>query len=63
MKLSRARVIAVSSCALMLAASAGLLIAGPLNPPGGPVASSMKTLSEVEPRIVINATNTARRRR
>lgn len=58
MKLSRSRVIAVSCCALMLAATAGLLIAGPLTPPGGPVASTMKTLAEVEPRIAINATNT-----
>src|SRR6478672_5324618 len=32
--------------------------AGDLNPPAGPVASTMKTLSEVEPRIAINATNT-----
>src|SRR6185369_7398513 len=32
--------------------------AGNLNPPAGPVASTMKTLSEVEPRIPINATTT-----
>lgn len=32
--------------------------AGDLNPPAGPVASTMKNLSEVEPRIAINATNT-----
>jgi parallel beta-helix repeat protein len=32
--------------------------AGPLTPPGGPVAPTMKTLAEVEPRIAINATNT-----
>lgn len=32
--------------------------AGPLNPPSGAVASTYKTLSEVEPRIAINATNT-----
>ncbi|MFO0835898.1 MAG: right-handed parallel beta-helix repeat-containing protein [Phycisphaerales bacterium] len=35
-----------------------LVWAGPLNPPGGPVSSTYKTLSEVEPRIAINATNT-----
>lgn len=35
-----------------------MLIAGPLNPPVGPIASSYKTLGEVEPRIAINATNT-----
>lgn len=32
--------------------------AGPLDPPAGPVAPSYKTLSEVEPRIAINAVNT-----
>jgi hypothetical protein len=41
-----------------LAISAGLLIAGPLNPPAGPVAPTYKTLAEVEPRIAINAANT-----
>jgi len=38
--------------------AAGLLIAGPLNPPPGPVAPTYKTLSEVEPRIAINSANT-----
>ncbi len=33
-------------------------VAGPLDPPAGPVASTYKTLSEVEPRIAVNATNT-----
>jgi len=28
----------------------GLLFAGPLNPPAGPVTSTYKTLSEIEPR-------------
>ncbi len=32
--------------------------AGNLNPPAGPVAPTMKTLAEIEPRIAINATNT-----
>ncbi|MBX3323349.1 MAG: right-handed parallel beta-helix repeat-containing protein [Phycisphaeraceae bacterium] len=32
--------------------------AGPLNPPPGPIAPTGKTLTEVEPRIAINATNT-----
>lgn len=39
-------------------AVAALLFAGPLSPPAGPIASTYKTLHEVEPRIVINATNT-----
>ena len=58
MKLSRRRVIALSAAALAMAAAATLLVAGPLNPPGGAVASTYKTLTEVEPRIAINATNT-----
>src|ERR1041385_1287872 len=48
-----------------LLASAGTVVgiaawtaAGPINPPAGPVASSYKTLTEVEPRVVVNATNT-----
>ena len=32
--------------------------AGPLTPAAGPVTGSYKTLSEVEPRIAVNATNT-----
>ncbi len=44
--------------AVTLIATAGLLFAGPLNPPAGPVTSTMKTLTEVEPRIAINSTNT-----
>jgi parallel beta-helix repeat protein len=33
-------------------------LAGPITPPPGPVTATHKTLSEVEPRIAINATNT-----
>ena len=44
--------------ALALAATAGLLVAGPLNPPAGPVTSTYKTLTDVEPRIAINLANT-----
>ena len=43
---------------LALATTAGLLVAGPLSPPAGPVASSYKTLSEIEPRVAISAANT-----
>jgi parallel beta-helix repeat protein len=32
--------------------------AGPLAPPAGPITSTYKTLTEVEPRIELNATNT-----
>lgn len=58
MNLSYRRVIAVSAAVLAMAAAATLLVAGPLNPPGGLVSSTMKTLAEVEPRIAINASNT-----
>lgn len=37
---------------------AAWLIAGPLDPPAGPVSPTHKTLTEVEPRIAINAVNT-----
>ena len=41
-----------------LGAGLALLAAGPLNPPGGAVSPSYKTLAEIEPRIAINSTNT-----
>ena len=41
-----------------LAALASSTFAGPLNPPAGAIASSGKTLTDVEPRTAINATNT-----
>jgi len=43
---------------LGVAGISGYLAAGPLSPPAGPVASTYKTLAEVEPRIAISATNT-----
>ncbi len=44
--------------ALALLVTGGWLFAGPLNPPPGPVSSSYKTLTEVEPRTAVNAANT-----
>ena len=48
--------------ALTLLAAGGvistLVWAGPLNPPSGAVSSTYKTLTEVEPRIAINSSNT-----
>ena len=38
--------------------AAFLAVAGPLTPAAGPVASTYKTLTDVEPRIAINAANT-----
>jgi len=48
--------LAIASAALLVAA--GFVFAGPLHPPAGPVTSTYKTLTEVEPRIAINAANT-----
>ncbi|MFO0858743.1 MAG: right-handed parallel beta-helix repeat-containing protein [Phycisphaerales bacterium] len=53
---AKARFATVAAATLI--ALAGFTLAGPLNPPVGPVASTMKPLSEVEPRIAINASNT-----
>ncbi len=48
----------LSLSALALLVTGGLLYAGPLDPPAGPVTSTYKTLAEVEPRTAINLTNT-----
>ncbi|MCC6678278.1 MAG: hypothetical protein IT436_14155 [Phycisphaerales bacterium] len=49
----------VASIVAAISATAGVMsVAGPLDPPAGAVASSYKTLGEVEPRIPISATNT-----
>lgn len=50
----RSKVLSVA----ILAGLAGTVSAGPLVPPVGPVTSTMKSLTEVEPRIAINQTNT-----
>jgi hypothetical protein len=42
----------------ILASGALIAFAGPINPPAGPVTSTLKTLTEVEPRTAINAANT-----
>lgn len=49
---------AFTALAALAAAFATLTLAGPLDPPAGPVAPTYKTLAEVEPRIAVNATNT-----
>lgn len=55
--MNRAALFATIFAVLWLITSA-VLLAGPLDPPAGPVAPAYKTLSEVEPRIAINSTNT-----
>ncbi len=50
----RPRTIAALSIGLSLAAIAGSLTAGPIDPPAGPIAASYKTLSDVEPRVRIS---------
>ncbi len=51
------RAVAFTAFPIALVAAA-LVVAGPLAPPAGPIASSYKTLSEVEPRIAVTAANT-----
>ncbi|MBS0195564.1 MAG: right-handed parallel beta-helix repeat-containing protein [Planctomycetes bacterium] len=61
MNLDRAKFRAGPTLALTLAVGAAvtaLVRAGPLNPPLGPVSSTYKTLTEVEPRTAIDSTNT-----
>jgi Right handed beta helix region len=43
---------------LLACLGAALVTAGPLDPPVGPVAPTLKTLAEIEPRIAINQANT-----
>ncbi|HEX2838338.1 MAG TPA: right-handed parallel beta-helix repeat-containing protein [Phycisphaerales bacterium] len=50
------RVLPMAAGVVVLAA--GYLVAGPLNPPAGPITSTGKTLTEVEPRTAISAANT-----
>ena len=50
--------LAVFFAALGTVIGAMAVSAGPLDPPAGPVAGTYKTLTEVEPRIAINAANT-----
>ena len=53
-------VTSIASLAIIAAAAmiSARVVAGPLDPPSGAVSPTYKTLSEVEPRIAINATNT-----
>src|SRR5688572_3995985 len=54
---NRVRNLAVAG-ALAAAAAALVVSAGPLNPPPGPVGSTYKTLTEVEPRTPVSSVNT-----
>ena len=58
MLLARHRGMVLGTLVAVALASAALVVAGPLNPPAGAVSSTYKTLTEVEPRIAINSTNT-----
>lgn len=44
--------------AALVGVAGAIALAGPLDPPAGSVSSTGKTLTEVEPRIAISATNT-----
>jgi hypothetical protein len=48
----------VTTCASLGLALGAIALAGPLDPPAGPVAPTYKTLAEVEPRTAVNAANT-----
>jgi len=54
---SALKIMILGSASLILVAGT-LIAAGPLDPPTGPISSIYKTLTEVEPRIPLNATNT-----
>ena len=56
--MSKATLAAAVVSAALLGSTALLTIAGPLSPPAGPVASTYRTLTEVEPRTPISATTT-----
>jgi parallel beta-helix repeat protein len=58
MKVSRNLGIGTMSGAIVGIAVTISALAGDLNPPAGPITPTFKTLTEVEPRIAINATNT-----
>lgn len=48
----------IVACVVGAAICNGAALAGPITPPPGPVVSTHKTLTEVEPRVAINSTNT-----
>jgi len=52
------RPITIAALSAACVGSAALLIAGPLAPPGGPVDSTYRTLTEVEPRTPISQSTT-----
>ncbi|MCC6383333.1 MAG: right-handed parallel beta-helix repeat-containing protein [Dehalococcoidia bacterium] len=58
MKSQSHRARSVLILALVTAAGSAPLLAGPLNPPAGPITSTYKTLTEVEPRTAVNTVNT-----
>lgn len=45
-------------CVLLGVVGASLSIGGPLDPPAGPITSTYKTLTEIEPRVAICSANT-----
>lgn len=48
----------IATCLTILVATAMLARGGPIDPPAGPVAPTMKTLAEVEPRIPVGPDTT-----
>lgn len=58
MLLIRNRLAAMVAVSVVGVVAGVIAVAGPLNPPAGAVSSTYKTLTEVEPRIAVNSTNT-----
>jgi hypothetical protein len=58
MQTASPRAIVIACAAFAAGAALALFGFGPLDPPEGPISPTYKTLSEVEPRTAINATNT-----
>src|SRR5262245_43726281 len=52
------RIVMFSTCSCILLASVLIAYAGSLTPPAGPIAPTMKTLAEIEPRTPIGPTTT-----
>ena len=55
---ARALTATFAACATLITTTALLTIAGPLSPPAGPVISTYRTLTEVEPRVPLTAATT-----
>lgn len=58
MRSGRGRLVVAGLAGGLVGAGALLAVGGPLDPPGGPVAATYRTLGEIEPRVPIDGVNT-----